>query len=237
MTVQCSHCGLIYVNPQATPETLAAHYSDHYHAVRERLRPSLGRLHDKYARQASELFARLGPDARVVDVGCAEGEWLAYQAQHPYRELIGIEVSTQMARIAQSTVPRALIHCCQPVDAPIARGTIHYANIWHVLEHTNDPMGVLTAISSWLRPDGELNIGVPSGHSMAARLYRVMRPGRTLLGEHLWLFAPRHVVTMVERAGLTVTRVRFYANRRRFPWPNFHANFVHCEARKPPRHG
>ena len=75
--VECTHCGLVFVNPRPTRPAMSAFYVDGYHDGRD----TAGHQR-RYARQAAFLPAL--ESQRVLDIGCARGDFLAHLlARHP----------------------------------------------------------------------------------------------------------------------------------------------------------
>ena len=69
--VECLHCGLVYVNPRPTLESMGAFYPTDYHLGR-----GVEKFIRRYAVQKSLLPNISGK--KVLDVGCARGDFLSY---------------------------------------------------------------------------------------------------------------------------------------------------------------
>ncbi len=69
--VECIRCGLVYVNPRPTPESMAYYYPAGYHDNRD-----TEAFQKRYALQLEFLPALTGE--KVLDIGCARGEWLHF---------------------------------------------------------------------------------------------------------------------------------------------------------------
>ena len=61
---------------------------------------------DPWASFVDDLAARLRPGARVLDLGCGNGEKLARLAGRGF-ELTGVDLSAQQLRLAEGAVPEA----------------------------------------------------------------------------------------------------------------------------------
>ena len=63
----------------------------------------------------------LGPDDVFLDLGAGKGRMLLMAARHPIRRAIGVEISSELARIARANVRRAAPHLrCRHIDVVTA---------------------------------------------------------------------------------------------------------------------
>ena len=69
--VECVKCGLVYVNPRPTQESMRAYYPKDYHDSRD----SEGHV-KRYSIQ-TEFLPKLS-DEKVLDIGCASGDFLHF---------------------------------------------------------------------------------------------------------------------------------------------------------------
>src|SRR5207342_1740830 len=77
--VTCLGCGLRFQNPRLSIENIKAYYDNEYIAHRKKsdwgvLTGFFNWVMDRHDRQKDALvsrYVRLGPDSRVLDVGCA----------------------------------------------------------------------------------------------------------------------------------------------------------------------
>jgi SAM-dependent methyltransferase len=77
--LRCDRCGLVRVDPQPSGEELRRHYPEEYEAFQERRENWLFRLGRQrlWGRRVNAVQRHLPPvPGRVLDVGCATGEFL-----------------------------------------------------------------------------------------------------------------------------------------------------------------
>jgi SAM-dependent methyltransferase len=113
------------------------------------------------------LAVGAGP-ARVLDIGCGQGDLLAdLRGRHPGAELRGLDRSLAGVRIAAAKVPAAAFHHVDLVSGcgppPALRGWATHAVCSEVLEHVDDPVALLRAARRWLGPGCRLVVTVPAG--------------------------------------------------------------------------
>jgi 2-polyprenyl-3-methyl-5-hydroxy-6-metoxy-1,4-benzoquinol methylase len=184
-----------------------------------RLRPAtpLGRLvvpllpgqraaADRYVRQ----LARPREDARVLDVGCGNGEFLL--------EMRAAGWSAQGLETDARAVARAREHGLDVRHGALGDGvyparSFDAVTLSHVLEHLHDPVGTLRTCREILRDDGVLWIATPNlasdGHARYGRAWRGLEPPR-----HLVLFTPSALVRALEQAGFRVVSFQRPASAR-----------------------
>lgn len=146
----------------------------------------------------------LAPIGRALDVGCGDGEWLAILQSCGWTG-VGIEMDP---RRAAATRTRGVSVWPGDVSAyPGAAASFDVVRFWHVLEHMPDPSAALRDARRWLKPGGELILGVPNVQSAAHRVFR-----RTWSGlqypKHLHHFTARAIDQLVRSAGFLQVRVR-----------------------------
>ena len=203
--VRCRHCGLVYQNPQLTPDELAPFYPGDYGAHREggrRRIPVLGFL-DKDTRIESRCRAvmRYASGGRVLDVGCATGTFLEGMRRRGW-EVRGVEPSARAAALCRQKL--GLEVQASTLDAAqLESASFNLVTMWNVLEHVNDPQQTLRRVHDVLRPGGLLVAAVPNTESLDIRVF-----GRYWAGydvpRHLFVFTPENLTRMVEAAGLEV---------------------------------
>jgi 2-polyprenyl-3-methyl-5-hydroxy-6-metoxy-1,4-benzoquinol methylase len=110
------------------------------------------------------IFARVYPplpadgNTLIADVGCGQGEWLAWAASHGCRNLIGIDVSRGELELAKSIPGVQFVQ----EDAIVALkkyagefGLIHAKDLFEHL-NKNEAVEFLRACHGALKPNGEL---------------------------------------------------------------------------------
>jgi SAM-dependent methyltransferase len=188
--VRCAECGLIYLDPRPDAGSLLSTYPENYEAYRVldqlgrvarwRRLHALSLLRRFVARHASPRAGRYGEPGRLLDVGCATGEFLLEMRGHGWK-VHGIEVSPEAATIARDAY--GLEVSTGSIESFSAPGAYDVVTLWDVLEHLPSPRASLLQIRQWLRPGGHVVFSVPNLESWDARLF-----GRWWIG---W-DAPRH---------------------------------------------
>ena len=166
------------------------------------------RLHD--AEQAEKLSA-LGTaslrDTVVVDVGCGAGSFLDL-VKGFCRATIGIEPTATLRAAVEAKGHRAFPYCA---DVPETwTGSADVAVAFSLIEHVEDPLGLLRDIRRLLKPQGRLLISTPNRRDWLLELlpedyasfyYRIV---------HRWYFDAESVERLMRRAGFTDIAVSYH---------------------------
>lgn len=127
------------------------------------------------------------PDRLLVDVGCGRGDFLAHMQSLGWN-VLGVEPDPVAAGLARS---RGIdVFAGRLEAAGVAGGIADQVTLDHVLEHVEDPAGLLRECRRILRPGGRLVIYTPNaeslGHRRFGRAWRGLEPPR-----HLFVFSPK----------------------------------------------
>jgi 2-polyprenyl-3-methyl-5-hydroxy-6-metoxy-1,4-benzoquinol methylase len=198
--VRCRSCGHAYVAPRPTRATIRAFYPPDYscHGL-----PPAPRVERWYYRGFRALPLPAG--ARVLDVGCGGGRYLAHlRAQGFAAE--GSEVDATLAE----TLAREhgfVVHRGELPELPLEAGAYDAVTLWWVLEHTHDPLATLRAAARLLRPDGLLVVSVQNFESLGRRLFGRYWHHLDLPG-HLQQFSPSTLARALAASGFERVHIR-----------------------------
>jgi SAM-dependent methyltransferase len=166
---------------------------------------------------ASGLLERHGTPVRLVDVGSGQGDFLeAAATRWAGAELLGLEISAHGVQESQRKVPRARILLRDLLAAPDVpdelRGWGTHAVCSEVLEHVDDPVGLLRGARDYLAPGCRLVVTVPGGTMSAFDRH---------IG-HRQHFTPESLSAILREAGFDVA----LATRAGFPFFNLYRRVV-----------
>lgn len=194
---RCGTCGFVQVREQPDPEALKAIYSEGYFAK--------SKYDDKLA-QARENERRLGllrragvpHGARVLDAGCATGDFLAAAGQ--YFDMWGLDVSAFATDVARQQNPQFAhqIFTGFVEDQRFPPSFFDAIVMWDVIEHIWDPKAVLQRLVEHLKPGGVLILSTPDIGALTASLMR-SRWAFMTPPEHLGFFSEPSLQFLLER--------------------------------------
>ena len=192
--VRCTDCDLVYApTPPATDFLFAAYSEAAYDSGTEAQAAARS-----YANALAPHVARLAGRKAAVDVGAGNGPLLPWLLEIGFSPVIGIEPS------------RAAIEAAPPAVRPMLREGMFSPGLladvrpsllcsFMTLEHLADPGGFVGAAYDLLEPGGMLAVVV---HNWRAPLNRLLGLRSPIIDvEHLQLFSPQSVRTLLAQAG------------------------------------
>jgi len=208
--VRCRGCGLIRTNPRPAPASMGFYYPDDYgpymdsqvHPGSRRFVDGLRRLYRALFPNHSQALPSLEP-GRMLEVGSASGAYLAEMAAKGW-QVQGIEFSESAAAHAREAgFP---VYTGSVESAPDYAEPFDLVVGWMVVEHLHDPVGALSKLARWTRPDGWLAISVPNAGSSEFLLFK--GAGYALhVPNHLYHFSPETLSALLDKSGWRMERV------------------------------
>lgn len=150
-----------------------------------------------------DILGRLGPDARVLDLGCSEGA-NSRRLQVGGATVVGVDVSLARLRRAVEICPVA---AAAGERLPFAGGAFGLVYVSHVLHHARDHLTVLREIRRVLAPGGVLMVIETFEDNPLMRIAREVRPewdGDRVRSR----FRFSHLVGQIRSVGLEVRAAR-----------------------------
>jgi SAM-dependent methyltransferase len=204
-TVVCRRCGLVYASPRPERERLGRFYREQIYTqyidasgrFRERLlAASRLQARDTFAFFVGRAGQRLA-EARLLEVGCGLGDFLVLARQAGAR-VLGLELEGPYADFAEKE--HGLSIARSRIEDLDTTNRFDVIALFHVVEHLEEPVDVLSALRPRLAGGGRLFIEVPN----------FMGPWRIpftefLRLEHLYNFSPETLRRVLARAGFRVT--------------------------------
>ncbi|MCS6851941.1 MAG: class I SAM-dependent methyltransferase [Gemmataceae bacterium] len=213
---ECGRCGFRWVDPWPTEAELAACYAADYpgYAGASRRQAaavrSAARRSQQVARYRRRLLRTLGvgevAGRRILDVGYGNGAFLLELARQPFTEPWGLDITSDCEAELRRQAPQVRLVRGTLADAELPAEAFDVVTLWHVLEHTADPVAALRRVRDLLRPGGWVVAEVPNSAGLIARLC-----GSAWLGwdlpRHLVHFGPGTLRAVARRAGYEAVRV------------------------------
>jgi 2-polyprenyl-3-methyl-5-hydroxy-6-metoxy-1,4-benzoquinol methylase len=158
------------------------------------------------------LLEHVGPDERVLDVGCGEGRFAAELARigaHP----VGIDVAAEPLRRARALHPELDLRQVAAAGAwPLRDASFDAVWAGEVIEHVADTAGWLSEVRRVLRSGGSLLLSTPDHGrlqmlwwALAARAFEVHFDPRA---DHLRFYTRRTLTELLEDFGFDEVEVR-----------------------------
>jgi SAM-dependent methyltransferase len=197
---ECRACGFVYTSPRLT----RAAY-DRYCARQEYFEAydydaMIDRVRKAAFQSRLERIGRTIKIGRMLDIGCATGEFLSAATQLGWQPF-GVEPSAYAAK-------EAWRRHGLPVEntsslAGFADGFFDVAHMSHVLEHVPDPLDTLREVNRVLRPGGVVVVEVP--YELGSWLFNfdVVRGRKSTFPSihHLSFFSPATLKRLLAQCG------------------------------------
>jgi SAM-dependent methyltransferase len=186
---ECTACGLLFLADRIVAEEVHRYYDESYlpHRGATAWGPFAGLVHRGQARQDRKRvrrvldFVDLGPEDRLLDVGCGRPTFLREVVRATGAEVTGIDFVLDPF-LEDPEFAGIELRSGDPHDVPL-EGSFRAITMWHYLEHDYDPRETLRKLLPHAGPDTILLIEVPDARSRA----------RTWAGsEWAGLHTPRH---------------------------------------------
>lgn len=210
--VKCNNCGLIYINPRPTAESMLRFYEEDYTPVdnlqilpkleTKRWKTSLRKFwHRINGQYIDEIVSKA--EGKVLDVGCGNGH-LLLPLKHKGCEVYGVE-----------TNPKS-VNVCNELGLKVFYGTLEKAEfpdeffdmvvMSQVLEHLPSPKASLRETFRILKPEGKVFIYCPNAGSYLRKIFGKYWHGWHI-PFHLFAFTQQTIKKLAESAGFKIENV------------------------------
>lgn len=189
---RCLNCGAIFLGPKPTKKQLEQAYNDSYYGQgKSKFNGGIEKVlvFFRFSR-ARQVCRYVKAPAKVLDIGCGNGEFLAYLIKRGFQGY-GVELPGKAAERAEQ-VKGLNLKIGQLSKEDFDEDFFDVVCMWHVFEHLTEPKATLQIIRKILKPGGYLMMSLPNIGSVQSRLFR---------GKWLHLDPPKHLF-FLERSDL-----------------------------------
>jgi 2-polyprenyl-3-methyl-5-hydroxy-6-metoxy-1,4-benzoquinol methylase len=206
--VQCRNCRFRYVGWRRSELTFGSGGGD-AHEVASRVQAANFnirnlRLEEEHrlgilnARWRLDLIRNFRTSGRLLEVGCARGDFLS--AARESFDVSGVEPNPSLADDAEKIAPiyRDVIETLPWRDFDVITS-------FHVIEHVDSPKRFVSAIAERIKPGGLLVLETPDIHSMPFQLMR--SKWRQFIPEHYFFFDQSTMTRLLTDSGFKVEKI------------------------------
>ena len=205
--VMCDTCGLVYMNPQISPEDLVGFYPNNY--APHHFKPSKSNRLEKKRRKKSPLpksaLRNLNKNSILLDVGCGNGKFLNEIKNLINCQVYGVDISKTAVKTAKDNFGLDIFHG-SITETSFANNSFDLITAWQYLEHVHSPSEVLQKFYHLLKPDGICIISTPNFDSFNAKVFKDRWYGLSC-PRHLYIYTPKTINKFLEKAGFLVTGI------------------------------
>jgi SAM-dependent methyltransferase len=161
--VKCTFCGVVRQYPYPTDEKIERYYRI-YKSIKQKESPYLSdSYYETYCMEKKLTFFDLRfslnefKDKRVLDVGCAVGQFIQFLSDKGTDEALGVDISEEMIAIARREKG---LNCVQ-TDFLTIKQEFDIITMWHLIEHLVEPRSFFEHAYSRLIHGGSLIVETP----------------------------------------------------------------------------
>jgi 2-polyprenyl-3-methyl-5-hydroxy-6-metoxy-1,4-benzoquinol methylase len=208
--LKCLGCGLVYVDPIPRKESLKKAYSGEYYTPwlenqrTQRIKMWKSRL------QTLNSFARR--KGKLLDVGCGEGLFLELASKNGWN-IAGTEISPFAVTYGKGRLGLNILQG-ELINIGFPDNKFDAVTMWHVLEHTTNPLVILKEIRRILKDDGVFILAIPNLNNILSQwTYRLVKGKKMHLFDpsdrelHLYHFTPETIRLALEKTGFNVEKI------------------------------
>ncbi len=212
--VQCQKCGLAYINPRPTKESIGYYYSDYKEGknfdMMKKLRgcEGIGKFAVKDRLKFLEKKIPLSNSTRVLDVGCGLGSFLGLLRGKKGCQIYGVEFD-QLACQYLEGIEGMHVKRGELADAHFEDNFFDVVTLFAYLEHSFDPLQDLKEAHRILKPDGIISINLPNFDFLMRKVFKKIwfihgAP------QHLYHFNASSLQLLLEQAGFQSLSPPYY---------------------------
>ena len=206
--VKCKECHLLYVNPSLRESALKAYYEDSK-AIdffqQYILMPTRQVRNQNIFKPRVAFIEQYCSGGRLLDVGCAVGNFLECLKDRPGWEISGVEPNRGAADFVERELGIPVAKCLlEETDFPEA--TFDVITFWETVEHIQDPIGLLKYCYKLLKKGGVFFVSTPN---IAGFEFQVAGKDHFNIAapNHLNYFSPETMCRLLNRAGFTEIKI------------------------------
>ena len=199
--VECSKCGLIYINPRLRKDIILDAYSKGEDKVFISQAKARELTFKKCLNKIEEFYPQAG---KILDIGTAGGSFL-YAAKQSGWEVYGCEPNRWLCEWGRRNYGIEI----KPGDLfqqNYQQDFFDVVTLWDVLEHTHNPKEVLKECHRILKKNGLLVVNYPDIGSWIARI--MGRKWVFLLSVHLYYFTPKTINLLLKSSGFSILKIK-----------------------------
>ena len=208
--VKCRHCGLIQLTPLPSTKAINQYYNDQRFSIKsvraKELKQKVELSIDDTKRRVDFVSSLIKPKSRVLDYGFGYGFFLEKMRKMGYL-MSGLELSPLRLKTAEKITKVPLFSNPNQLGS----GGFDCLTLFHVLEHSNQPVDLLKSLKKLLSQNGQLVIEVPNVDDHLLAINRAYCDFYWKVA-HLLYFNEKSLKKCLSKAGYKIKKIS-YAQR------------------------
>ena len=210
--MKCVQCGASFLLPQPTPAALNAHFEDPQELSESNWEAKFERNREQVLARVARCIHSAKKGGRILDVGCANGFFLARFFSPENWDICGLDLSARAIEMAVSKSIRA--HQGNIFSAAFPAASFDVITVIDTFYYFLQPQRELAAFHRLLESNGLLVLELPLAESRiwrtSRRLGRLLSSARRQLlqtSDHLFYYNPRSITLLLEKCGFRVQAI------------------------------
>ena len=181
---RCRRCGILYVSPRPA-ESEESYWVPHREHV-EQLPPTTTYVESIIASRRLNMLKRFIQSGKVLEIGCAYGDWLAQASQ--YFDVAGMERDAACANYIRRKYRFQVWEKDDLSQVGLAPQSLDVIALFDVLSHLRNPVNTLQQAHALLKPGGFLFLITGNLADMTSRKAGASFEDRWCIPDHLHFF-------------------------------------------------
>ncbi|HBD25126.1 MAG: hypothetical protein A2566_02180 [Candidatus Zambryskibacteria bacterium RIFOXYD1_FULL_40_13] len=156
---KCSQCGLVFVYPQPSKETIANDiYSEKSGYQGNKSKTLVGTIPTLKQEKVLNWLSKQ-KKGKLLDIGCSNGEFMWLVKSLGF-DVVGVELNKRTADIARVNGLNVFSGFLEEANFPPA--SFDYIYMGDLIEHVSDPVALVKEVRKLLQPNGQVVIVTPN---------------------------------------------------------------------------
>lgn len=203
--VKCTLCGLIFTYPRLTSEELIKYYPSEF--FEGQVDKVVQKITIFPKRDKVKIIKAFKKNGKILDIGCSNGGFLELMKEHGW-DAYGTDISSIACKHAKSKLGNEHIFEGDILSLKLNKNFFDVITMWHVVEHTIDPLNELIKINSLLVPEGILVINCPNFDSWQRKIFHGCWYPLDI-PRHLFHFTLGTLSKIVIKAGFRIKNIKY----------------------------
>lgn len=199
--VICQMCGMVFLNPVFTDESLAIFYSG-YPPIQAQVTANESDFSRMIYGKGVSAITKFNKSGALMDVGCSSGMFLDIAKEKGWKT-VGVELNQAEAAEARKK-HEVYVESIQSLNLEKRFDVI---SMWDVLEHIKDGGATLRLLAKkYLRRGGLVFLQIPNVRALAVRM--MQEKSKMFDGiEHVNLYGPKTIALLAKKSGFDVAHL------------------------------
>jgi len=198
--VKCNQCGLV----RSTPVVDIKYLSQLYKKSLLTYDDEINNLTTSYINSVKPILKKLAKNAKILEIGCGNGFVLKAIYDLGYRNVFGIEPSTDAISKSNSKIKKNIVtDILKP--ALFDKESFDFIFFFQTFDHIPEPNKFLKECNQLLKTNGHILAFNHNVDSFSSKLLGEKSPIIDI--EHAFLYSPKTIKTIFKKNGFTINKV------------------------------